>query len=443
MTIALLLLSILIIVVGTVKFEIHPFLVLLMVAILYGLASGMSFELLIQSINEGFGTTLGKIGIVIILGVIIGSFLEHTGGAYKIAEKVLSLTGPKNISWGMASLGWLISIPVFVDSAFIIMTPLNKALTKKAGLSITVTTVAMAMGMFASHSLVPPTPGPVAAAGLLNADLGFVMIGGLIISLLAIIPVVLFAKIYASKIYIDPNPEIDESSIRLKMKDAPTVWKSSLPIVIPIFLIVLNSTYPYTGIAIGEYTTKVLAFLGTPMIALLIGLLLAFFLPKKLEKHMISEKGWIGKSLKDAALILMITGAGGVFGKVLQNSGVADSLGSQLSLLNIGIWLPFIIAAALKTAQGSSTVAMITTASIIAPMMTQLGFDSEIAKALVVLSIGAGGCVVSHANDSFFWVVTQMTGMDISQGYRLHTAASAILGVSAAILIFISYSITA
>ncbi|MDP5139160.1 MAG: GntP family permease, partial [Spirosomaceae bacterium] len=178
-------------------------------------------------------------------------------------------------------------------------------------------------------------------------------------------------------------------------------------------------------------------FVGEPVIALLIGFGFALLLPKKLDKALLSDKGWVGKAILDAATIIMITGAGGVFGKVLQNAGLADFISENLSIAGIGIFLPFLLAAAIKTAQGSSTVAMITTASIIAPLTAELGIGSANDLALTTLVIGAGAAVISHVNDSFFWVVTQLSGMDVKQGYKLHSAASAILGGSAFLIVWL------
>jgi gluconate:H+ symporter, GntP family len=180
-------------------------------------------------------------------------------------------------------------------------------------------------------------------------------------------------------------------------------------------------------------------FAGEPVIALLIGMILAFFLPKKFESGMLSTTGWVGKGITAAASILLITGAGGMFGRVLQNSGIADVLGSALSGVNLSIWLPFLLAAAIKTAQGSSTVALITAASIIMPMMGSLGFTTELEKAIVVLAIGSGSAVFSHANDSYFWVVTQLSGMDVKTGYRLFSLSTFILGTSAGLILFFIY----
>jgi gluconate:H+ symporter, GntP family len=437
MLIILLLFSIGLIIFSTTKLNLHPFLALLLTAIIYGLASGMSLDLIVTSINEGFGGTLGKIGLVIILGVIIGAFLEHSGGAYKLAETVLKVIGEKRVPVAMAIIGYIVSIPVFADSGFIILSPLNKALTKKAKLSIAGTAIALGLGLMASHTLVPPTPGPIAAAGILNADLGLVIFWGVIVSILALIPGIIFAVKVASKTYIDPNPEITEEVLKARSADAPTALISFLPIFVPIMLIVFKSFNDY-----GKYFTEgvlfdMISFLGMPVIALLVGLAFALLLPKKLEKKMLSAEGWVGKALKDAAIIIMITGAGGVFGKVLQNSGIADVIGAALEGRSLGIWLPFIIAAAVKTAQGSSTVAMITTASIIAPMLITLGFNSDLSIAFCVLAIGTGSMVVSHANDSFFWVLTQMTGMDVSTGYRLHTLGTGIVGFSSILVIYI------
>lgn len=441
MLLILLLLAVVFIVYSTTKLNLHPFLALLIAAILYGLCSGMSFDTITQSINEGFGKTLGSIGLVIIIGVIIGTFLEKSGGAYTLAQSVLKLTGKKNVPIGMALMGYIVSIPVFCDSGFIILTPLNKALTKSIKKSLSITAIALGLGLLASHAMVPPTPGPIAVAGIVNADLGLVIFWGLIVSLLSLVPIIIFATRIASKTYIDPNPELDEIEIQQKIQDAPKASLSFLPILVPILLIVLKSFNDYAAFITHPKVVNIISFLGTPVIALLIGLGFALLLPKKLDKKMLSTNGWVGKALKDAAIIIMITGAGGIFGKVLQNSGLAEMIGELLGGVQLGIWLPFLIAAALKTAQGSSTVAMITTASIIAPMMSDLGFDTEIAKALGVLAIGAGSTVVSHANDSFFWVVTQMSNMDVKTGYRLHSLGTAILGCSAILIIAVLWFI--
>ncbi|MFD0799392.1 GntP family permease [Maribacter chungangensis] len=438
MLLVLLLLSVLIIVLLTAKLHIHPFLALLVASLFYGLTTGMPLDVLITSIESGFGDTLGKIGLVILLGVLIGAFLEQTGAAYKMAESVLRIIGKKNVHAAMGILGYIVSIPVFADSGFIILNPLNKSLSKKAGLSIAGTSIALILGLMLTHVMVPPTPGPIAAAGILDADIGLVMLLGIVVSLLSLIVAIVFAKKVASKTYIDPNPDLTEEDIIEKTKTAPSTFTSFLPIVVPILLIISKSMILFNipEDAKDGFVIQLISFIGSPLIALIIGVLLAFTLPKKFDIAMLSEAGWTGKALKSASTILLITGAGGIFGKILQNSGIGDSMALLFDGVLIGIWLPFLLSAAIKTAQGSSTVALITTASIMAPLMSGLGFDSEMLKALVVIAIGAGGLVVPHANDSSFWVVTQLTGMNVKTGYKLYTRGALLVGVFAALVVF-------
>jgi GntP family gluconate:H+ symporter len=441
MVVIYLLLSVVLIILLSAKLKIHPFIALFLVAILYGLFAGMPLSEIVVSINEGFGDTLGKIGLLIVLGVIIGSFLENSGGAYAMAEKVLKIIGKKRVPTAMGIIGYIVSIPVFADSGFILLSPLNKSLSKKANISLAGSAVALGLGLTATHTLVPPTPGPIAASGILNADLGLVLLWGLLISALALAVGLFFVRKYVSKTYIDPNPEISEAVIDQRLKEAPGAFKSSIPIFVPIFLIVLRSIVNALGDDVNGAIAEFILFIGEPVIALLIGMFLSLLLPKKLNYDMLSTSGWVGKSLRDAATIILITGAGGIFGRVLQNSGIADVIGETLADVNLSIWLPFLLAAAIKTAQGSSTVALITTASIMMPMMSTLGFVSELEKVMVVVAIGAGSAVFSHANDSFFWVVTQLSGFDVKTGYRLFSLGTFILGTSAAVFLYIFYLI--
>ncbi|WP_273566070.1 GntP family permease [Maribacter halichondriae] len=440
LAILLLVLSVLFIILLTVKWKVHPFLALLGAALFFALFSGMDLETIVNLVNDGFGITLGKIGIVIILGVIIGAFLEHSGGAYKLAEVVLKVIGKKRVHEAMGIVGFIVSIPVFADSGFIILNPLNKSLTKRAGLSIVGTATALILGLMITHVLVPPTPGPIAAAGIIGADVGLVMLVGLVVGLLSLVVAIIYCKKMGSRTYIDPNPDVTDEVIAEKMKQAPSAFKSFLPILIPILLIVGKSIMEFNLVEGAEVTglVKFISFIGSPIIALLIGMFLSFLLPKKFDQEMLSTTGWVGKALTDASNIILITGAGGIFGTILQNSGIANVLADALSGANLGIWLPFLLCAAIKTAQGSSTVALITTASIVAPLLLTMGFSTEIDKALVVAAIGAGAMVVSHANDSGFWILTQFSGIDVKTGYRVYTLGTLVVGVFAALMIYIA-----
>ncbi len=428
-----LLVSLTFLIFGIVKFKIHPFFALLLAAIAYGFITGMNAELIVDSINTGFGDILGKIGLIILFGVTIGTFLEKSGGAMVIATRILNLIGEKSIHLAMMLTGYILSVPIFADSALLMMNPLNKVLSKKAGISYAGTTAALAMGLTAAHVMVPPTPGPIAAAGILGANLGDVILWGLLVSSLSLIPCYVYAKEIASKINI---PIIIEPIENPGKK--PTLWKSLLAIVVPLVFILLKSimNYPELNLPSSQFKSAI-SFLGTPVISLLIGVLLSLVLPEKLDKKIFSATGWIGESLKVAAPIILITGAGGIFGKMLQNSRIADSITVGFTGLEIGLFFPFFLAACLKTTQGSSTVALVTTASIVAPLMTSLGLDEPFLKAMTVLAIGAGSSVASHVNDSFFWVLTQLTGMNVKQGYQVQSAGTFIFGTTSMVIIFI------
>lgn len=424
------------IIIAIIQFDIHPFLALFVGAILYGLLTGMPTNLILQSIADGFGGVMGKIGLVILLGVMIGTFLEKTGGALVIAQRILQWIGEKSVLIAMMITGWILSIPIFGDSAFVMMNPINKSVSFKGKLPFAATTVALTLGVTASHSLVPPTPGPIATAGMLGADLGLVILWGAIISVVALIPCYFFLKYYVTRFHLEPRMEaVDTTAVK---KVYPSLSKSTLPIIIPLSLIVLASIANYPTRPFGEGAfASVIMFLGTPVIALLIGAFLAFALPPKFEVQFLSSRGWIADALITAAPILLITGAGGVFGMMLQNSGIATLVSSNMANMNWGLFLPFLMALALKTAQGSSTVAMITTASIVAPLLSVLGLDSETHKVFAVLAIGSGAIAISHANDSFFWVMTQMSGMNIKMGNQTHSLGTLILSCTAIVLVYL------
>lgn len=432
----LLVLSIVFIVLATTKLQLHPFLALLITAFGFGILSGMPLPEVVKSVNDGFGGTIGYIGIVILAGSIIGTFLEKSGGAYRLATSTLRLTGEKNVPLAMGCVGYVVSIPVFCDSGFVLLSSLMKALARKAGITLAASAIALSLGLYATHTMVPPTPGPVAAAGIIGADLGLTIMWGLLVSLFALATGWLFATQVAARIHIDPDGH--ETKTPPSLDDSPSAFKSLLPIMLPILLIVLRSIaeLPEKPLGTGP-VIELLGFLGQPVVALLIGVALATLLPKKLDRTMLSSGGWVGEAILAAATIIIITGAGGAFGKVLQNSGIAKIIGENLTGSPLGILLPFVIAAGIKTAQGSSTVAIITTASLVAPLLASLGLDSDTAKALVVVVIGAGAMVVSHANDSYFWVVTQFSNMDVKTGYRLQTLGTLVQGVAAAAAVYV------
>ncbi len=453
--IILLFLSIVFIIISTSVLKWHPFLSLITVSFGFGIFSGtMPLNKVVEAVNAGFGSTIGYIGIVILAGSVIGKFLEESGGAYKLAEGALKLVGVKNMPFAMSIVGYIVSIPVFCDSAFIVLSPLARSLSRNTKISLAVLVMALSLGLYVTHSLIPPTPGPVAAAGILGADMGLIILLGFPVSLIGLITGWLFALKIASKFKIansstcaEPSanqPIVKGSSAEkqitdIKNKKRPSLFKSLLPIFVPILLILLRSVSELPSSFFGEGMLQVIiSFAGQPSVALMIGVVLSFLLPLKLNKEMLSTSGWLGQGVIAAAGIIIVTGCGGAFGSVLQESGIAGVVRDNLAgARSLGILLPIIITASLKIALGSGTVAIITSASLLAPLVPSLGMDAPLAKALVVVAIGSGAMIASHANDSYFWVVTQMSGMTVNQGYRLQTTGTFIVGICSAIAVWL------
>jgi GntP family gluconate:H+ symporter len=433
----LLIVSVAFIIITTSRLKWHPFLSLLIAAFGFGGLSGnMSLEDVVKSINTGFGNTIGYIGIVILAGSIIGKFLEKTGGAYTLATGTLKVVGKKNVPLALSIIGYVISIPVFCDSGFIILSPLAKALTRQVKISFAVGAIALSLGLIVTHSIIPPTPGPVAAAGILNADLGRVIVLGIPVSLVGLIAGWFFSIKAGSKIRLSAGQEGISGT---DFSAGPSLIKSVMPVFIPIVLIVLRSISSLPSNPFGKGNlSSIVEFAGQPVVALMVGIFLSFLLPKKLTGEMISPSGWLGEALVSAGTIIVITGCGGAFGQVLQNSGIGEVIKNNLSEASgLSIILPVLIAASLKTAQGSGTVAIITGASLMAPLMATLGVDTPVGRSLVVVALGAGGMIASHANDSYFWVVTQMSGLNVNQGYRLQTLGTLTVGLSASVAVII------
>lgn len=435
--IAVLILSIIAIIGGTSKYKIHPFLVLLGASYFVAISAGMPAGNIAGVIAAGFGNLMASIGLVIVLGTLLGVVLEKSGAAIKLAEIITLLVGPRYPALAMSLIGYIVSIPVFCDSAFVILTSVRKSLATRTGKSPVVLSIALATGLYATHTLVPPTPGPIAAAGNLGLEnhLGLVILMGLAVAFIAMLAGYAWA-LQTGKHRITPD-DIDLSTNTPEHSGKiPAGWKSLLPIILPIVVIGLRSFAIFPSKPFGEgWIFTLLDFVGHPINALALGFAASLFLFPKFDKETLT--GWIGEGITAAAPILLITGAGGAFGAVLKETQIADTLGNMLAQYHLGIFLPFIIAAIFKTAQGSSTVALVATSALIAPMLSSLGLDSVYGASLAVMAIGAGAMTVSHANDSYFWVVTQFSGIDVSTGYKTHTVATLIQGITAMIVVWI------
>ncbi len=440
----ILLMVIAFIVVATTKFKLHPFLALLSAAFLAAFAYGLPSDSIAKTITSGFGGILGYIGLVIVLGTIIGIILEKSGAAITMADSVIKLLGERFPTLTMTIIGYFVSVPVFCDSGYVILNSLKESLAKRLHTSSVAMSVALAAGLYATHTFVPPTPGPIAAAGNLGleSNLGLVIGIGIFVAATAALAGMLWANRFKA---VQPdNLEVDNEQLNQDwqaMKASygvlPTASQAFAPIFVPILLICFGSIAKFPSLPFGEgIAYQVFAFLGQPLVALFIGLLLSLRLLKSSNKvEEFSQR--ISQGITSAAPILLITGAGGAFGAVLKATELGAYLGETLSAFGVGIFMPFIVAAALKTAQGSSTVALVTTSALVAPLLTQLGLDSEMGRVLTVMAIGAGAMTVSHANDSFFWVVSQFSRMSVGLAYRAQTTATLIQGLTAMALVYL------
>ncbi|WP_139992706.1 GntP family permease [Kurthia sp. Dielmo] len=438
MIFAIIIIGVLFIVISSAKFKLHPFLGLIIAALFVGIASGMPLADVVTNINEGFGGLMTSIGIIIVAGTIIGTILERSGAAYRMAEVVLRIVGPKHPQLAMSLIGYVVSIPVFCDSGYIILSSLQKSLAKRAAVPLATMAVALSTGLFATHTLVPPTPGPIAAAGNIGATnyLGTIIVIGLLVAIPVTLVGYLWAVYAGRKVVVpaDNEPALDYEEVIKSFGKMPSTFKSFLPIVLPIVLIAIGSIATMTMSADSSLTT-LLVFFGSPTIALLCGVAAAFLLLPEMNETTLND--WIADSLKDAAPILLVTGAGGAFGTVIKNTSISDTLQNMdFSSLTGALFLlvPFLIAAALKTAQGSSTASLVITSSLVAPMLVTMGIEGAVPLALVVMALGAGAMTVSHVNDSFFWVVTQFSGMDVKDAYKTHTVATLLQGLTALII---------
>ncbi|NLQ17151.1 GntP family permease [Marinomonas sp. M1K-6] len=433
------------IVLATSRFKLHPFLTLILAAFIAAFAYGLPSSDIAKTITSGFGGILGYIGLVIVLGTIIGAILEKSGAAITMADCVIRLLGKRFPTLTMSLIGYLVSIPVFCDSGFVILNSLKQSMANRMKVSSVSMSVALATGLYATHTFVPPTPGPIAAAGNLGleSNLGLVILVGVFVAAVAALAGMLWANRFAN---VEPDGEgadelktqnADYEALKQSYGELPSPFKAFAPIFVPILLICFGSIAGFPSAPLGKETLyDVLVFLGQPVNALLIGLFLSLLLLKS-DKKIAEFSERISQGLVVAAPILLITGAGGAFGAVLKATPIGDFLGTSLSALGIGIFMPFIVSAALKSAQGSSTVALVATSALVAPMLGDIGLASEMGRVLTVMAIGAGAMTVSHANDSFFWVVAQFSRMSVSQAYKAQTMATLIQGVTAMCLVYI------
>ena len=411
------------------KLRIPAFIALLIASISVGIFSGMNPLDIINTIKEGMGNTLGFVATVVGLGAMFGAILEHSGGAEALANYLLNKFGEKNASWALMITGFFIAIPVFFDVAFIILVPLIYSLQRKTKKSLLLYAIPLLAGLAITHSFIPPTPGPVAVADILKADLGWVILFGFIVGIpSAIISGPLFAKYISKKIHINAPKIVDKQS----HKDYPAVGLILAIIGIPIVLIVGNTVLNSPLFEEGTIPNNVknwLQMIGHPFSALIIANLIAWYLlgiKRGYSKETLLKT--TTKSMEAAGIIILLTGAGGVFKQILINTGTGSMLANYFADKGISILLfAFLAAVIVRVLQGSATVAMITAAGITAPLLSNTITDID--KALLVIAIAAGASIMSHVNDSGFWLVSKYLHLDEKQTFRSWSVMTTILSL--------------
>ena len=422
--------AIVLLIVSISKWGVHPFLAIMGIALALAIAIGIPLDTIPTTIGKGFSSLFTSIGIVIILGTLIGVILEKTGAAIRLADAIIRVIGEKHPQLAIMLIGWIISVPVFCDSGFVIVNPIRKWLARKTSFSSVTLTVALSAG-------------PIATAGLigLESNLLLVIAAGVLISIVPLIAAYFFATAIGKKVKSAEELNIEEISAAYNEHNLPSTLASITPILLPIVLMAAGSIASFAKME--NQTGELLIFLGKPVIALATGLVSALPLlwKQKMGKHLYDITQ---DALKTSGPIIFITAAGSVLGQVIVEAGFVQYIQQNAgSLQGIGLFFPFVVAAIIKTSQGSSTVAMTTTAGMMglyfsdASLMAALGMTTPIDAALVVMAIGAGAMTVSHANDSYFWVVTNFGGLSPQNGYRTQTALTAIMGVTSIITLFI------
>jgi GntP family gluconate:H+ symporter len=421
-----------IIVLLTAFFRIHAFFALLIACFVVGLGVQMPVATIINVTKQGFGNIMQSLGFIIVLGTTLGVVLEHTGSTKVMATWILKRIGEKQAPLAMSITGFIVGLPIFCDSGYIVLNGLNKSLSRRTGISIIIMSVSLATGLYSVHCLIPPHPGAAAAAGTIGVDFGRLILIGMLVAIPAMLVGYIWARYAGKKIN---NDEPVEAPVIDLTKQAPSVLLSFLPVIVPILLIGVKSFLAIeTGKTIPGWMHLFLVT-GDPVIALTIGVVLAFLAVRSWQKSV------IGKLLQEAAEkaggILVIIGAGGAFGAILAATHVGEHVSKAVNLQSLGIFFPFMLTAVLKTAQGSSTVAIITAASIIQPLLPALGLDSETGKLLAVLSMGAGSMTLSHANDAYFWVIAKFSGLDMRSMLQVYTVATLFMGLITLLAVYI------
>ena len=429
---ACLLAGVTIIVLLTARYRVHASFALLIASFVVGLGAQVPVPDVINAIKDGFGGIMKSLGFIIVLGTALGVLLEHTGSTRVMAAFILRKVGERHATLAVSITGFIVGLPIFCDSGYIVLSGLNRSLARRTGISMAAMAISLAMGLYSVHCLIPPHPGATAAASVVGVDFGRLILFGILVAIPATVVGYLWANFAGRKILVRAA---EEEVMAEETSRPPSVLKAFLPVVVPIILIAARSFYTIHAAAVKGWWFSALLSLGDPVIALAIGVLLAF------NCHRAWNRETVGRLLQEAAEkaggILVIIGAGGAFGAVLAATDIGRHFSQTLALDSLGIFFPFLITSVLKTAQGSSTVAIITAASIVQPLLPALGLTTENGRLFAVLAMGAGSMLISHVNDAYFWVIMKFSGLEMKTMLKVYSVASVLMGLVSFLMIYL------
>jgi GntP family gluconate:H+ symporter len=426
--------SIIAIIILTSRVKLKAFVALFLVSVFLAFTT-LPPATIVSTIKEGFGNTMASIGFLIIFGAIIGITLDRTGATISIANYILSKTGHKRSVEAIGITGFITGLPIFCDSGYIILSGLAKSFSARSKVAMPLMATVLATSLYSVHCLIPPHPGALAAAGIIDVNVGNLVVIGILFAVPGAIAAWLWSRFMIRNKNYSPAIATQDEGIQTKT-DIPSPLLSFMPIVVPLLLITIRSLIGLFDKEGSTVLSKVFRFPGEPVFALAIGVLLAILLIRK--KSIDSVNSIFTEAIEKAGPILIVTAAGGMFGMVIKATGIGEEAGKLLAGTGIGLVVPFLIALVMKTAQGSSTVAIITTASFVAPMLGMLGLDSEWGRMLSMLAMGAGSMIVSHANDSYFWVISSFSDIDMNTTLRVYSTSTIIMGITVFIFVWIT-----
>jgi GntP family gluconate:H+ symporter len=415
----------------------HVFIALLGPILLFALLPGINRKVFIEAFETGFGNTVKSIAVVIVVGTILAEGLKHTGGVERITITMIRWVGERRMPLALTLSGWLIGIPIFSDVGYVILNPLVHSAAIKSGLNMSVMSTGLIGAMQLTHAMVPPTPGPLAAVALVKADMGKVILWGCFVSIIASIFGWLYAIVVGARLPSPPAPEFVGQSFveRGKESELPTTLGAFAPILIPLVLIAAQSTasmmLPKTHLA-----NRVMLYLGWPVVALSIGVLLAY---KNTKREQAADRAgeWVENALRFSAMIIMVVGLGGALSQILRQTPAVDAIADAMKATGLpSIFLPFVLGIVGNMITGSTTVGVITSASIVAPMMSTLGLSPE----ATMLSASAGGIITKYVNSSYFWVCTSLTRMPLRSALISFGGVMIVNGVVSMAVIYILWS---